>query len=99
MKDNKTPNRQSVTKAQSKLSAVPETPTIKCPGCDLQLPEDDLNAQVQHMEQFHPEIIGERHRKVGIRSEFTEHPRKRLHEEIIMTDGGEAIGTTPFQVL
>lgn len=33
---------------------------IKCPGCEDRLPEDDLQAQREHMEQFHPEIIAKR---------------------------------------
>jgi len=34
---------------------------LKCPGGGgLELPEDDLQAQVEHMEQNHPEIIKER---------------------------------------
>lgn len=39
---------------------------IKCPGCDLELPEDDLGAQVEHMEQNHPEIIIQRLKKEGL---------------------------------
>ena len=33
---------------------------IKCPGCGLELPENDLEAQVKHMEEKHPDIIAER---------------------------------------
>jgi len=33
---------------------------IKCPGCDLRLPENDHKAQKKHMEEKHPEIIKER---------------------------------------
>jgi hypothetical protein len=33
---------------------------MKCPGCDLVLPDDDLQAQAAHMEDEHPEIITER---------------------------------------
>jgi len=33
---------------------------IKCPGCDLMLPEDDLQAQVEHMDEFHPDIVAKR---------------------------------------
>ncbi len=35
---------------------------IKCPGCDLEFPEDDLHVQMKHMDQYHPEIIAERRR-------------------------------------
>jgi hypothetical protein len=31
-----------------------------CPGCGLELPEDDLAAQSAHMQTEHPEIIAER---------------------------------------
>ncbi|MDD5165558.1 MAG: hypothetical protein PHG25_03450 [Candidatus Pacebacteria bacterium] len=71
----KTTNRQSVIKAQSKSSALQETPMLKCPGCELLLPEDDLSAQIRHMEECHPEIIASRHRQEGIRSEYTGYPR------------------------
>ena len=33
---------------------------IKCPGCDLMLPEDDTKAQVAHMDEFHPDIVAKR---------------------------------------
>ncbi|MBI2013745.1 MAG: hypothetical protein HYS87_02890 [Candidatus Colwellbacteria bacterium] len=33
---------------------------IKCPGCPKELPEKDLQAQKQHMEAEHPEIILDR---------------------------------------
>ncbi len=33
---------------------------VKCPGCDLKLPKDDLAAQMAHMDECHPEIISER---------------------------------------
>lgn len=32
----------------------------QCPGCDVELPEDDLLGQIRHMETEHPEIIEER---------------------------------------
>lgn len=32
----------------------------QCPGCDVELPEDDLLGQIRHMEAEHPEIIDER---------------------------------------
>jgi len=34
--------------------------TIKCPGCDVRLPEDDIRAQMDHMDKNHPEIIKQR---------------------------------------
>lgn len=33
---------------------------MQCPGCDLELPDDEILAQMQHMETAHPEIIAER---------------------------------------
>ncbi len=33
---------------------------IKCPECEHELPEDDLQGQVEHMEQNHPEVIEKR---------------------------------------
>jgi ribosomal protein S26 len=51
-----------------------ETKMVKCPGCGLELPENDVQAQVQHMESAHPNIIGERHRAAGIHSEYTQSP-------------------------
>jgi hypothetical protein len=48
-----------------------EASLMKCPGCDLKLPKDDMLAQIQHMERCHPKIIAARHRAAGIRSEFT----------------------------
>ena len=40
-----------------------ENLVIKCPGCSVELPKDDLRAQVAHMEQFHPDIIEQRLRE------------------------------------
>ena len=37
---------------------------IKYPGCDLELPENDPEAQIKHMEEKHPNIIAERLRSV-----------------------------------
>lgn len=34
--------------------------TIPCPGCGHRLPEDDLRAQIAHMEANHPDIIAAR---------------------------------------
>lgn len=50
-----------------------KTKTVKCPGCELELPEDDVQAQIQHMESRHPDLIASRHRGAGIRSEYTGH--------------------------
>lgn len=36
---------------------------VKCPGCELQLERDDLQAQMRHMELEHPDIIADRRRK------------------------------------
>lgn len=33
---------------------------LQCPGCTLELPEDDLLAQREHMEQAHLDIIVKR---------------------------------------
>ena len=41
-----------------------EARTISCPGCGHKLPEDDLRAQIAHMEANHPEIIAERLRGI-----------------------------------
>lgn len=52
---------------------MPPTPkTIRCPGCGLELPEDDLIAQKEHMEKHHPEIIADRLEKAGFRREGDE---------------------------
>jgi len=37
-----------------------EVVTLKCPGCELHLPAEDLQAQATHLEQHHPEIIEQR---------------------------------------
>jgi len=36
---------------------------IKCPGCDLEVDELDLKAQVEHMNKVHPKIVEERLKK------------------------------------
>jgi hypothetical protein len=33
---------------------------IRCPGCAVELDEDDLDGQRRHLEAAHPEIIEER---------------------------------------
>lgn len=40
-------------------------PAEKCPGCDLKLPPDDMRAQVDHIQEFHPEIIAKRLEEAG----------------------------------
>lgn len=40
---------------------------IKCPGCDLQLPAGDLQAQMAHLEGEHSEIIRGRLEDAGFR--------------------------------
>ena len=35
---------------------------VKCPGCDLMLPREDLRALMEHVDRNHPEIITERRR-------------------------------------
>lgn len=43
------------------------TEMLQCPGgCGVELPEDDLRAQIEHMEQNHPEIIKERLQREGL---------------------------------
>lgn len=38
---------------------------VKCPGCDLELPESELRAQVTHVSENHPEIVSRRLLEVG----------------------------------
>lgn len=33
---------------------------VKCPGCDLRLPEEDFPRQAAHLLDEHPEIVAER---------------------------------------
>ena len=33
---------------------------MKCPSCDVVLPDDDYRAQSEHMTSMHPEVIEER---------------------------------------
>lgn len=42
---------------------------IQCPGCCLELPADDTDAQVAHMEEYHPEIIAQRLHDEGLHHE------------------------------
>lgn len=35
-------------------------PLVQCPGCELELPERDLAAQVAHMQTHHPDVVTER---------------------------------------
>jgi hypothetical protein len=39
---------------------------MKCPGCDLELSEDDVLGQIRHMEAEHPEIIEERRAEAAL---------------------------------
>lgn len=41
---------------------------IKCPGCDMKLPEQEAWAQIMHMEMYHPEIITKRLEAAGFKS-------------------------------
>jgi hypothetical protein len=41
----------------------------KCPGCDLELPTDDAEGQIAHMQARHPEIIEERMTRAGFMRE------------------------------
>lgn len=43
-----------------------KTVMVKCPGCSLELPENDLAAQMTHMDKYHPEIIAQRRREAGM---------------------------------
>lgn len=46
-----------------------EPEMIKCPGCDVMLPENEPWAQKKHMEERHPEIIADRMVNAGFRQE------------------------------
>lgn len=39
---------------------------VKCPGCSVEFPKDDLRAQMDHMDRNHPEIIDQRRRAARI---------------------------------
>jgi len=39
---------------------------IKCTDCPEELPEDDLNALVKHMETFHLGAVAERLKEIGL---------------------------------
>ena len=43
-----------------------EVKMVKCPGCSLELPEDDPRAQMRHMDEAHPDIIAQRLKEAGI---------------------------------
>ena len=43
-----------------KMMAEKSSELIKCPGCDTMLPKNDIDAQVAHMDEFHPDIIAQR---------------------------------------
>ncbi len=53
-----------------------ETNLLKCPACDLELPEDDLRAQSQHLQAEHPDLIDQRRRTAG----FVKGPEGRWHD-------------------
>jgi hypothetical protein len=38
---------------------------MKCPGCGFELADEDLQGQVAHMQDVHPEIVAERLRAAG----------------------------------
>jgi len=42
--------------------------TIKCPECDFELPEDELNAQIKHFLENHPNslVVAKRRRQMAI---------------------------------
>ena len=47
-----------------------ETPTTTpCPGCEVELPDDDFQAQRDHMTRHHPDIIAERQATFNLRYE------------------------------
>ncbi len=37
---------------------------IKCPACNIKLPETDKYAQIVHMEKHHPDVIAKRLRDI-----------------------------------
>ncbi len=45
----------------------PSRPLIVCPGCPLELADDDLMGQRDHMTAHHPEIITQRLEEAGFR--------------------------------
>jgi hypothetical protein len=45
----------------------PPPPMIQCPVCDMELPEDDIPEQLEHLKKRHPEILAERLEKAGFR--------------------------------
>lgn len=52
-----------------------KTKLIKCPGCNVRLPENDLQAQMRHMDEFHSDIIADRRRAAGIHLRDVGHMR------------------------
>lgn len=62
-------------KTPHKARALPKAPKeieeklIKCPGCDLLLPESSFQEQNQHMVSNHPDIIAERLREAHMYEE------------------------------
>jgi hypothetical protein len=43
--------------------------TIHCPGCGVELPEEDAAAQILHMQHEHPGLIAARLREAGLHPE------------------------------
>ena len=39
---------------------------IKCPECPVEFSEDDLPAQMSHMDKNHPALIAQRRRQAGV---------------------------------
>lgn len=48
---------------------MPQPGMIQCPACTLELPEDNGQAQVDHMEREHPDVINERLQNAGFRQQ------------------------------
>lgn len=47
-------------------------PLEECPSCGMRIPVGSSDAQVRHMEEFHPDLIAERLRAVGIHRQADE---------------------------
>jgi hypothetical protein len=45
------------------MPATKERPSVKCPGCNKRLDENDLHNQRQHMLAAHPKIVEQRLRE------------------------------------
>ena len=53
-------------KPQAPPPPPPKKRMVKCPGCGHELPEEDVHAQIAHMESRHPDIIADRLRREGL---------------------------------